>query len=61
MAYYKTCPECGAALDPGEKCDCEEKAVLDAANIRDGRAEQESDKLIYSALIVPNGKRECQV
>jgi hypothetical protein len=22
MAYYNTCPECGALLDPGEKCDC---------------------------------------
>lgn len=21
--YYRTCPECGAHLDPGEKCDCE--------------------------------------
>lgn len=24
MAYYKICPCCGAALDPGERCDCEE-------------------------------------
>ena len=23
MSYYHTCPECGAHLDPGEKCDCE--------------------------------------
>ncbi len=22
---YWTCPECGANLDPGEKCDCEEQ------------------------------------
>ena len=22
MAYYKTCPLCGAHLDPGESCDC---------------------------------------
>lgn len=20
--FYKICPECGAHLDPGEKCDC---------------------------------------
>lgn len=20
--YYRTCPECGANLDPGEICDC---------------------------------------
>ena len=23
MAYYHTCPDCGANLDPGEKCDCQ--------------------------------------
>lgn len=22
MPYYKTCPDCGAHLDPGERCDC---------------------------------------
>lgn len=22
MSYYRTCPICGAALDPGERCDC---------------------------------------
>lgn len=22
MAYYRSCPDCGVALDPGEKCDC---------------------------------------
>lgn len=26
MSYYKTCPVCGAALDPGEKCECEQTA-----------------------------------
>lgn len=24
MPYYRTCPYCGAHLDPGEKCDCNE-------------------------------------
>ena len=23
MSYYKTCPYCGAYLDPGEACDCD--------------------------------------
>lgn len=23
MAYYNVCSKCGAALDPGERCDCE--------------------------------------
>ena len=22
MRYYRTCPHCGAHLDPGEVCDC---------------------------------------
>ncbi len=25
MSYFDICPECGAHLDPGEKCDCKEK------------------------------------
>lgn len=23
--WYRICPDCGANLDPGEKCDCKEK------------------------------------
>lgn len=23
MAFFRTCPRCGANLDPGERCDCE--------------------------------------
>lgn len=25
--YFNTCPHCGAALDPGERCDCGEPSV----------------------------------
>ena len=25
--YYRTCPNCGAALDPGERCDCHEPST----------------------------------
>lgn len=25
MAYFHSCPKCGANLDPGEKCDCEKE------------------------------------
>ena len=45
MAYYKTCPECGAALDPGEQCDCKKETAPEAANNRSGKAEQASTKL----------------
>ena len=29
---YRTCPDCGAALDPGEACDCDGKE--DDDNVR---------------------------
>ena len=25
MAFYDTCPECGAHLDPGERCTCRDE------------------------------------
>lgn len=38
MSYYRSCPSCGANLDPGERCDCQnEKTAADAANIDDGK------------------------
>ena len=27
MAYYHTCPDCGANLEPGEKCDCQTNKI----------------------------------
>ena len=30
MEYYRTCPICGANLDPGEKCDCQEPDGLES-------------------------------
>ena len=26
MSYYRTCPRCGASLDPGERCDCTDQS-----------------------------------
>lgn len=41
MSYFRTCPHCGAHLDPGEVCDCrnKEKAPASAANTGEGRAD----------------------
>nr|DAK92466.1 MAG TPA: RRN7 Zinc-finger of RNA-polymerase I-specific TFIIB, Rrn7 [Caudoviricetes sp.] len=32
MPYYKTCPDCGAHLDPGERCDCKDDTKEDHIN-----------------------------
>lgn len=29
MSYYRVCPNCGATLDPGERCDCCEQTHID--------------------------------
>lgn len=41
MAYYRECDKCGGALDPGEKCDCEQEAL---------KKEQERQKMIIVGL-----------
>lgn len=42
MSYYRKCPLCGATLDPGERCDCQDKETApDAANIEGGQVESE--------------------
>lgn len=46
MAYYRTCPNCGAHLDSGEYCDCrieqgtQQKAPASAANTDGDGVEQ---------------------
>ena len=39
MSFYKVCPWCGCHLDPGEICDCKEKAAVGAANTDNGKVE----------------------
>lgn len=31
--YWDTCPHCGAALDPGESCDCRESCKRSASRV----------------------------
>lgn len=38
--YYRVCQKCGAALDPGERCDCEEERIRERE-----REEERIDKL----------------
>ena len=57
MSYYRTCPTCGAALDPGERCDCTEKAAP-VLQHRDGKAEQIEQPV--SASIMNKNKEEVK-
>lgn len=34
MSYFWTCPYCGANLDFGEKCDCQEQEVINQKHHR---------------------------
>ena len=47
MSYYRTCPKCGAALDPGEKCECEQEPMHSEADI----LREEITRLIKTADI----------
>lgn len=37
--FYRTCPVCGAALDPGEKCDCTDEKAQTEVEQRKARRE----------------------
>ncbi|MEA4955886.1 MAG: hypothetical protein VB096_10325 [Pseudoflavonifractor sp.] len=60
MSYYRTCPACGANLDPGETCDCIKDAAPGATNTQDGKAEQISSKPNYSTPILGADEGDCQ-
>lgn len=57
MPYYKTCPLCGAALDPGEICtDCRnEKEPATAATVTGSKVESELTETFSASMIAkPN-------
>lgn len=41
MAYYRTCPHCGAHLDPGESCDCRASMENEALRIITSMTEEQ--------------------
>lgn len=59
---YRICPDCGAALDPGEICDCQykEEAAPGATNTQSGKVEQKSDQPNCSTSILPENKEEIK-
>lgn len=69
MSYYRTCPDCGAALDPEERCDCREgteikprenrETAADAANIDGGKVESDLQNR-FSASSLTETKEDCK-
>lgn len=63
MSYYHTCPICGAHLDPGEVCDCQNKrgAAPGVANTQSGKADKTGKRAVESASIISENQEEKQV
>lgn len=68
---YRICPYCGAALDPGEICDCKREAESQAhgkkrkkkaAPVRQHQNGQEEKGLPtnFSTDILQNDREDCQ-
>lgn len=57
--YYKTCPNCGAHLDPQEPCDCEREQKESRPGVITTRTANRKDKCkpIYSTPLFYRGKR----
>lgn len=52
MAYYRVCPDCGAHLDPGERCDCRDQNNKEKTNDQTGlrqvqKRDQNPKKKLY--------------
>lgn len=61
MSYYRTCPICGAALDPCERCDCmdEKGAAASATNTDSGRVEMGLQALFSISSLYEN-EEDCK-
>lgn len=59
--YYKKCPDCGANLDPGERCDCERKAAPGGGTPRAATMQDHMELLNISTIILPQNKEEVNM
>lgn len=53
MNYYRTCPHCGAHLDPGEKCDCFESKYARLTPENKRKVDEEIDRMVEKQKAAP--------
>lgn len=58
MSYYRTCPHCGAHLDPGEVCDCQIGPLVNARHPRKLKLAPVDKKTAPSAANAEDGRAE---
>lgn len=56
MAFYRVCSCCGATLDPGERCDCQDKEkAAPVLQHRNGhKVESESPNPLFASIVQQN-------
>lgn len=59
--YYKKCPDCGANLDPGERCDCEQKTTPGGGTPRAATMQDHMEMLNISTTILPQNKKKVNM
>lgn len=57
MGYFKTCPNCGAHLDPGENCDCSWD-YYQGIGPEHGICVRKKDAFCYALERIANGTQE---
>ena len=53
MAMYHSCPYCGSNLDPGERCDCQDKEKAASRSSSPESGEQN----MHGAILASEGEK----
>lgn len=56
MSFYRTCPHCGAALDPCELCSCQDKKEAPASvESTDGDRAEQNMTPVSASIVTEKG------
>lgn len=57
MAYFRECEHCGAALDPGERCDCAKaRTERKEHELATKRIKKEEQRTVHAGALFPINK-----